>query len=102
MNTVETFGGIDIFIANASAMNLDNSSDAWNQSFQIDLMATYNGVEAVIPHLKSSKAGDNYLNLFNCCTTYTSWSKTLWCNESCYSELCKGTWHDLLPLMVYV
>ena len=55
--TVETFGGMDIFVANASAMNLDNSSDAWKQSFQIDLMATYNGVEAVIPHLKSSDAG---------------------------------------------
>ena len=55
--TAEAFAGIDIFIANASALNLGNDNDAWQQNFQVDVMTTFNGVEAVIPYLKSSNAG---------------------------------------------
>ena len=55
--TAETFGGLDVFIANASAMNLANDGEAWDQSFQVDMMATFHGAEAAIPYLKKSDAG---------------------------------------------
>jgi len=56
-DTEETLGGLDILIANISAMNLANDEDAWNESFQVDMMATFHGAEAAIPHLKNSEAG---------------------------------------------
>ncbi|MEP5758206.1 MAG: SDR family oxidoreductase, partial [Litoreibacter sp.] len=56
-DTADAFGGLDIFIANASAMNLANDDAAWNESFQVDMMATFNGAEAAIPHLNNSDAG---------------------------------------------
>lgn len=55
--TAETFGGLDIFIANVSAMNLGVDEDAWRQSFEVDMMATFNGAEAAIPLLKKSGDG---------------------------------------------
>lgn len=55
--TAEVFGGLDVFIANASAMNLGNDQEAWNNSFQVDMMATFHGAEAAIPYLKKSNAG---------------------------------------------
>ena len=56
-DTVEKFGGLDIFIANASAMNLGVDDEAWRQSFEIDMMATFTGAEAATPYLKNSDAG---------------------------------------------
>ena len=56
-HTAQTLGGLDIFIANVSAMNLDADEDAWRQSFEVDMMATFNGAQAAIPHLKGSTAG---------------------------------------------
>lgn len=55
--TADAFGGLDILVANTSAMNLANDEDAWNASFQVDMMATFHGAEAAIPHLKTSEAG---------------------------------------------
>ncbi|WP_136443954.1 SDR family NAD(P)-dependent oxidoreductase [Pacificoceanicola onchidii] len=56
-DTAEAFGGLDILIANTSAMNLANDEAAWNASFQVDMMATFHGAEAAIPHLKNAEAG---------------------------------------------
>lgn len=56
-DTAEKFGGLDIFIANASAMNLGVDDEAWRQSFEIDMMATFTGAEAAMPHLKNSDVG---------------------------------------------
>lgn len=56
-DTAAAFGGLDILIANTSAMNLANDEVAWGQSFQVDMMATFHGAEAAIPHLKNSDAG---------------------------------------------
>lgn len=53
----ETLGGLDIFIANVSAMNLGTDEAAWRQSFEADVMATFHGAEAAIPHLMQSDAG---------------------------------------------
>ncbi len=55
--TADFFGGLDILIANVSAMNLDADGDAWQQSFDVDMMTTFHGAEAATPLLKNSNAG---------------------------------------------
>jgi NAD(P)-dependent dehydrogenase (short-subunit alcohol dehydrogenase family) len=50
-------GGIDILVANASALADGVTPDAFRAAFEIDLMHTVNAAEAAIPHLKRSKAG---------------------------------------------
>ncbi len=52
-----TFGGLDIFIANVSALHPGTDQEAWRQSFEVDMMATVYGVEAAIPLLKKSGGG---------------------------------------------
>ena len=56
-DTDKTFGGLDVFIANVSALNQGLDETAWQQSFEVDMMATFYGVEAAIPHLKEAEAG---------------------------------------------
>lgn len=55
--TAETLGGLDILIANVSAMNLGTDENAWKQSFKTDMMATFFGVESASPYLKQSESG---------------------------------------------
>lgn len=56
-DSAKTLGGVDIFIANVSALNQGTDEDAWRQSFEVDMMATFNGVDAATPHLKASGSG---------------------------------------------
>ncbi|MEO8812611.1 MAG: SDR family oxidoreductase [Caulobacteraceae bacterium] len=50
-------GGCDIFISFASGGGGPASEEAWKKVFDLDLLATYRGVEAVMPWLEKSKAG---------------------------------------------
>ena len=50
-------GGLDIFIANVSALAQAMDDDFWRRSLEIDVMSTVAGVEAAIPHLEKSPAG---------------------------------------------
>ena len=50
-------GGLDIFIANVSALAQAMDDDSWRRSLDIDVMGTVAGVEAAIPHLEKSPAG---------------------------------------------
>jgi NAD(P)-dependent dehydrogenase (short-subunit alcohol dehydrogenase family) len=51
-------GGLDIFIANVSALGGGGMDDeSWRRSLDIDIMATVAGVEAAIPPLERSSAG---------------------------------------------
>lgn len=52
-----TLGGIDIFVANVSALAQALDEDAWRRGFEIDVMATVFGIEAAVPHLEKSPAG---------------------------------------------
>ncbi len=52
-----TFGGLDIFIANVSALHLGTDEEAWRRSFEVDMMTTVYGAEAAIPLLKKSGGG---------------------------------------------
>jgi 3-oxoacyl-[acyl-carrier protein] reductase len=49
--------GLDIFVANVSALAQSMDDDSWRRSLEIDIMGTVAGVEAAIPLLEQSKAG---------------------------------------------
>lgn len=50
-------GGLDIFIANVSALGMAMDEETWRRSFDIDVMGTVAGVEAAVPLLEKSSAG---------------------------------------------
>ena len=49
-------GGCDIFISFASAGGPPASEESWRKAFDIDLMGTWRGIDAALPHLKGSDA----------------------------------------------
>ena len=53
----EALGGLDIFVANVSALAQSMDDDSWRRSLEIDIMGTVAGVEAAIPFLEKSQAG---------------------------------------------
>jgi 3-oxoacyl-[acyl-carrier protein] reductase len=53
----DVLGGLDIFVANVSALAQSMDDDSWRRSLEIDIMGTVAGVEAAIPYLEQSKAG---------------------------------------------
>jgi 3-oxoacyl-[acyl-carrier protein] reductase len=53
----EALGGLDIFVANVSALAQSMDDDSWRRSLEIDIMGTVAGVEAAIPLLEQSMAG---------------------------------------------
>jgi len=52
--TAEAFGGIDIVVANVSAMAIENDEAAWQIGFTVDLMGTVRLVDAALPYLEKS------------------------------------------------
>ncbi|MBT6038329.1 SDR family oxidoreductase [Luminiphilus sp.] len=55
---VATLGGVDIFVSNVSAGGADASEDGWRANFEVDMLATWRGVQQVTPHLEKSDAGN--------------------------------------------
>lgn len=49
-----TLGGIDIVVANVSALAIANDEAAWRTGFEVDLMGTVRLVEAAMPSLAQS------------------------------------------------
>jgi 3-oxoacyl-[acyl-carrier protein] reductase len=49
-------GGIDIFVANVSALAQSMDEESWRRSIEVDILGTVAGVEAAIPFLEASKA----------------------------------------------
>ncbi len=49
-------GGLDIVIANVSALSIGNDLDSWRKEFETDLMGTVNLVDAAMPFLEKSSA----------------------------------------------
>lgn len=56
-HAADRIGGCDIFISFASAGGGPATEQSWKAVFDLDLMATYRGVEAAMPFLQQSKAG---------------------------------------------
>jgi 3-oxoacyl-[acyl-carrier protein] reductase len=53
----DQLGGCDIFISFASAGGGPASEATWKAVFDLDLLATWRGIQAALPHLEKSKAG---------------------------------------------
>lgn len=53
----ERFGGIDVVVANVSALAIGPGEENWRSSFEVDLMHTVRLVEAARPHLLASGVG---------------------------------------------
>ncbi len=49
-------GGIDMVVANVSALAVDDSEEAWRRGFETDLMHTIRTVGAALPYLEASKS----------------------------------------------
>ena len=55
--SAERFGGIDVVVANVSALAIGPDPDFWRQSFEVDLMHTVRAVDAALPYLEASGVG---------------------------------------------
>ncbi|MEM8629830.1 MAG: SDR family oxidoreductase [Pseudomonadota bacterium] len=55
-SSAEAFGGLDIIVANASALAMADDEEAWRASYEIDLMHTVRLVNAAMPWLERSNA----------------------------------------------
>jgi len=56
-DAVAALGGLDIFVANVSALATAMDEATWRKSFDIDVMGTVVGIDAALPHLEKSGAG---------------------------------------------
>lgn len=52
--SAEHFGGVDVAVANVSALAIGPGEDNWKASFEVDLMHTVRLSEAALPHLTAS------------------------------------------------
>ena len=52
-----SLGGLDIFIANVSALAQGMDEEAWRRGFEIDVMGTVFGIEAALPFIEKSDSG---------------------------------------------
>jgi 3-oxoacyl-[acyl-carrier protein] reductase len=52
-----SFGGLDIFVANVSALAMGMDEESWRRGFEIDVMGTVFGIETALPFLEKSAAG---------------------------------------------
>ena len=55
-SAADALGGIDIVVANVSALALDQTPEGWRQSFDVDMMGTVGLVQAALPYLERSTA----------------------------------------------
>jgi 3-oxoacyl-[acyl-carrier protein] reductase len=54
--SAKALGGIDIVVANVSALAVADDEEAWRKGFDTDMMHTVRVVNAAMPHLEASKA----------------------------------------------
>ena len=50
------FGGVDIVVANVSALSIGQDEESWKKEFDVDLMGTVRLVNAAMPFLEKSRA----------------------------------------------
>jgi 3-oxoacyl-[acyl-carrier protein] reductase len=53
--SAEAFGGVDVAVANVSALAIGSGEDNWKASFEVDLMHTVRLCEAALPYLEKAK-----------------------------------------------
>jgi 3-oxoacyl-[acyl-carrier protein] reductase len=54
--TGDALGGLDVVVANVSALAIADSEDSWQASLNVDVMHTVRLVRAALPHLERSDA----------------------------------------------
>jgi 3-oxoacyl-[acyl-carrier protein] reductase len=54
-SAAKALGGIDIVVANVSALAVQDNEEAWRNAFEVDMMHTVRTVNAALPHLEQSK-----------------------------------------------
>lgn len=54
--SAETLGGLDVVVANVSALAIPDTEESWELSLNVDLMHTVRLVKAAMPHLEQSQA----------------------------------------------
>ncbi|SDI18322.1 NAD(P)-dependent dehydrogenase, short-chain alcohol dehydrogenase family [Paraburkholderia steynii] len=55
-HVAKDWGGLDIVVANVSALAIGNDIESWRKEFETDLLGTVNLVDAAMPWLEASKA----------------------------------------------
>jgi 3-oxoacyl-[acyl-carrier protein] reductase len=55
-SSAEAFGGLDVVVANVSALAIPDTEENWQASLNVDLMHTVRLVRAALPHLERSDA----------------------------------------------
>ncbi|WP_347355057.1 SDR family oxidoreductase [Intrasporangium sp.] len=55
-DSAQRFGGLDIVVANVSALAIPDTDENWETSLRVDLMHTVRLVKAALPHLERSDA----------------------------------------------
>ena len=55
--SAEELGGLDVVVANVSALAIPGSEENWEASFRTDMLGTVRLVEAALPSLEASDAG---------------------------------------------
>jgi NAD(P)-dependent dehydrogenase (short-subunit alcohol dehydrogenase family) len=61
-DTTDALGGLDIFVANVTATADAGDESAWVRGFEVDLMHTVRGCNAVLPALRASSSGAIVIN----------------------------------------
>jgi len=56
-DAADALGGLDIVVANVSALGSGEGEESWHRAFDVDLMHTVRTVDAALPHLRQSDAG---------------------------------------------
>ncbi len=54
-SSAEAMGGIDIVVANVSALAIPNDEASWKRGFEVDMMGTVRLVDAAMPSLEKSR-----------------------------------------------
>jgi NAD(P)-dependent dehydrogenase (short-subunit alcohol dehydrogenase family) len=54
-SAAKALGGIDIVVANVSALAVQDNEEAWRNAFEVDMMHTVRTVNAALPYLEQSK-----------------------------------------------
>jgi 3-oxoacyl-[acyl-carrier protein] reductase len=57
VDSANQLGGIDIVVANVSALAIPPGEENWRREFEVDLLHTVRLVEAALPHLERSEVG---------------------------------------------
>ena len=54
-DSAKTLGGLDILVANVSALAVQDNEEAWQKAFETDMMHTVRAVNAALPWLEKSE-----------------------------------------------